>query len=187
MPSSNGESVVVFGAGGIGLNIVQAAALVSAGPIIAVDRFDSRLKLAQQIGATHCINSSSSDPEQAIQQALSGQMLDVFIDNTGVPAIIELGYGLTHRQGRVVLVGVPRQGNAINLYSLPLHFGKQLTGSQGGETIPQHDIPRYLRLQQRGQLQLEQLVSTHYALDEINLAILAMRDGATAGRVMISF
>ena len=126
-----GEAVVVFGAGGIGLNIVQAAALVSAGPIIAVDRFDSRLKLAQQMGATHCINSNSNDPAQAIQKALSGQMLDVFIDNTGLPAIIELGYELTHRQGRVVLVGVPRRGNTVNLYSLPLHFGKQLTGSHG--------------------------------------------------------
>jgi S-(hydroxymethyl)glutathione dehydrogenase/alcohol dehydrogenase len=182
-----GESVVVFGAGGIGLNIVQAADLVSAGPIIAVDRFDSRLQLAQQMGATHCINSSSSDPEEAIQQALSDQLLDVFIDNTGLPTIIELGYRLTHRQGRVVLVGVPRQGNMVNFYSLPLHFGKQLIGSQGGESLPQHDIARYLRLQQRGQLQLEQLVSAHYALDEINLAIRAMRDGATAGRVMIRF
>ena len=70
---------------------------VSAGPIIAVDRFDSRLRFAEQMGATHCINSSSSDPEQAIKQALGRQMLDVFIDNTGVPAIIELGYDLTHK------------------------------------------------------------------------------------------
>ena len=114
-------------------------------------------------------------------------MLDVFIDNTGVPAIIELGYTLTHREGRVVLVGVPRRGNTVNLYSLPLHFGKQLIGSQGGEALPQHDIPRYLRLQERGKLQLEQLVSAHYALEEINVAINAMRDGATAGRVMIRF
>ena len=175
-----GESVVVFGAGGIGLNIVQAAALVSAGPIIAVDRFESRLELAQQMGATHCINSSSSDPKQAIGQALNGQVLDVFIDNTGVPTIIELGYALTHRQGRVVLVGVPRLGNTMNLYSLPLHFGKQLIGSQGGETLPQQDIPRYLRLQQRGKIQLEQLVSAHYSLEKVNSAISAMRDGATA-------
>ena len=182
-----GESVVVYGAGGIGLNIVQAATLVSAGPIIAIDRYDSRLMLARQLGASHCINSSTTDPEQAIQQALSGQSLDVFIDNTGLPTIIELGYGLTHSRGRVVLVGVPRQGNTVNLYSLPLHFGKELTGSQGGESQPHYDIPRYLRLQRRGQLELEQLVSAHYSLDEINLAIRAMRDGATAGRVMIHF
>ncbi len=182
-----GESVVVFGAGGIGLNIVQAAALVSAGTIIAVDRFDSRLNLAQQMGATHCINSTKNDPGQAIREALGDQFLDVFIDNTGVPAIIELGYELSHRQGRVVLVGVPRNGNTVNIYSLPLHFGKQLIGSHGGEIMPQHDIPRYLRLQEQGKLHLEQLVSNHYSLEQINSAITAMRDGATAGRVMIRF
>ena len=139
------------------------------------------------MGATHCINSTTTDPAQAIQEALSGQMLDVFIDNTGVPAIIELGYDLSHRQGRVVLVGVPRRGNTVNLYSLHLHFGKQLIGSQGGEALPQHDILRYLRLQQRGKIQLEQLVSAHYSLEQINTAIAAMRDGAIAGRVMIRF
>ena len=182
-----GESVVVFGAGGIGLNIIQAAALMSAGPIIAVDRFDSRLKLAEQIGATHCINSRTSNPQKAIQQALNGQKLNVFIDNTGLPAIIELGYTLSDRHGRVVLVGVPRQGNTVNLNSFPLHFGKLLVGSHGGESKPEHDIPRYLRLQQQGKLQLQQLVSTHYSLQEINKAIRSMRDGDTAGRVMIRF
>ena len=182
-----GESVVVFGAGGIGLNIVQAAALVSAGPIIAVDRFDSRLKLAEQMGATHCINSNSSDPQKSIEEALDDQELNVFIDNTGVPAIIELGYTLSHRHGRVVLVGVPRHGHTVNLSSLPLHFGKLLTGSHGGESKPQHDIPRYLRLQQQGKVHLQQLVSAHFKLEQINNAISAMRDGETAGRVMIRF
>ncbi len=182
-----GEAVVVFGAGGIGLNIVQAAALVSAWPIIAVDRFNSRLELARKMGARYCINSSQDDAENAIRQALGEKELDVFIDNTGLPEVIELGYQLTHRQGRVILVGVPRQGNNVSLYSLPLHFGKQLIGSQGGEAQPQNDIPRYLRLQQEGKLQLEQLVSAHYSLEKINTAINAMRDGDTAGRVMIRF
>ena len=182
-----GESVVVFGAGGIGLNIVQAASLVSAWPIIAVDHFDSRLKLANQIGASHCINSSKDDAATAIQKALGEQLLDVFIDNTGVPEVIELGYKLSHRKGRVILVGVPRKSNNVNLYSLPLHFGKQLIGSEGGGCLPQYDIPRYLRLEHQGKLQLQRLVSAHYPLEEINTAISAMRDGATAGRVMIRF
>ena len=155
--------------------------------MIAVDRFDNRLDLAKQLGASHCINSSTIDAEAAIDEALSGQPLDVFIDNTGVPEIIELGYRLSHAMGRVILVGVPRRGHNLSLYSLPLHFGKQLTGSQGGESHPQHDIGRYLRLHQKGRLQLEKLVSAHYPLDEINSAITAMRDGDTAGRVMISF
>ena len=182
-----GESVVVFGAGGIGLNIIQASSLVSAWPIIAIDRYASRLKLAQQIGATHCINSSACDARQKIKEALAGQKLDVFIDNTGLPAVIELGYEITHREGRVVLVGVPPHNKNVNLYTLPLHFGKQLLGSQGGEATPQDDIHRYLRLHKQGKLHLSQLVSAHYNLKQINTAISAMRDGATAGRVIIRF
>jgi S-(hydroxymethyl)glutathione dehydrogenase/alcohol dehydrogenase len=181
-----GEAVVVFGAGGIGLNIIQAAALVSASPIIAVDLHDSRLELASRLGASRTINSAQGDAEALIQQALAGQPLDVFIDNTGVPAVIELGYRLTHREGRVILVGVPRLGQNLSLYSLPLHFGKLLTGSQGGESQPDRDIPRYLRLLERGSLQLDRFVSARFALEEINAAIAAMRDGATAGRVMVT-
>ena len=126
-----GESVVVFGAGGVGLNIVQAASLVSATPIIAVDRYDSRLKLAEQMGATHCINSSTNDAHTAIQKALNGQELDVFIDNTGQPAIIELGYKLSNRRGRIVLVGVPRLGNTINIYSYHCTLAKFLQAHMG--------------------------------------------------------
>jgi S-(hydroxymethyl)glutathione dehydrogenase/alcohol dehydrogenase len=180
-----GESVVVFGAGGIGLNIIQAAALQSAATIIAVDLFSSRLELARRLGATHTINSSDDDAETLIRQSLAGQSLDVFIDNTGVPQVIELGYRLTHGQGRVILVGVPRQGNNVSLHTLPLHFGKLLSGSQGGESQPARDIPRYLRLLGQGRLQLDRFVSARYPLELINEAIAAMRDGATAGRVMV--
>ena len=180
-----GEAVVVFGAGGIGLNIIQAAALLSASVIIAVDLFDSRLNLALQLGATHTINSSCEDAEAGIQAALSGQPLDVFIDNTGLPNVIEQGYRLTHSQGRVILVGVPRQGNKAAFHTLPLHFGKVLTGSHGGESKPAEDIPRYLRLLRQGRLELDRVVSARYSLEEINTAIDAMRDGSTAGRVMI--
>ena len=139
------------------------------------------------MGASHCINSSNSDPEVAIKEALAGQALDVFIDNTGSPEIIELGYRLSAHNGRVILVGVPRKGNNVNLYSLPLHFGKVITGSHGGESHPEKDITRFLRLQQHGKLQLQQLVSAHYPLEKINDAIRAMRDGDTSGRVMIRF
>jgi Zn-dependent alcohol dehydrogenase len=181
-----GESVVVFGAGGIGLNIIQAAALISASPIIAVDLHDSRLELARRLGATYTINSAKGDAAELIKQALADQPLDVFIDNTGVPAVIEMGYQLSQREGRVILVGVPRLGQNLNVYSLPLHFGKVLSGSQGGECQPDRDIPRYLRLLERGSLQLDRFVSARFTLDEINAAISAMRDGATAGRVMIT-
>ena len=117
-----GESVVIFGAGGVGLSMVQAAALVSAHPIIAVDLYDNRLDLAKHLGATHAINANSENARERILEIVGSAGLDVFIDNTGIPANIEMGYDLTHSQGRVVLVGVPRKGNKISLNSLPLHF-----------------------------------------------------------------
>ena len=180
-----GESVVVFGAGGIGLNIVQAASLVSAYPIIAVDLHDNKLELAKQMGATHIINSSSGDVRQMILGIVGKAGVDVFIDNTGQPAIIEMGYQITKPQGRVILVGVPRKGSNINIYSLPLHFGKVLSGSHGGETIPQIDIPRYHQLFQSGRIKLRELITDYYTLDQINIAIGDMRSGKVSGRCLI--
>ncbi len=180
-----GESVVVFGAGGIGLNIVQAAALVSAYPIIAVDLFDNRLELAKKLGATHILNSMNQDVEECIKGIMSGHGVDVFIDNTGSPRIIESGYRLTTANGRVILVGVPKKGEATSIYTLPLHFGKKLTGSQGGECKPENDIPRYHNLFLQQRIKLKELITAQYGLDDINNAIDAMRNGSLAGRCMI--
>ena len=180
-----GESVVVFGAGGVGLNIVQAANLLSAYPIIAVDLHDDRLELAQKFGATHTINSNKADAKAMITEILGGKSVDAFIDNTGQPAIIEMGYGLTGPQGRVVLVGVPKKGNTVNIYSLPLHFGKTISGSHGGETVPHEDIPRYQKLLDAGRIQLKPLITDHFKLEEINSAIQKMRSGEITGRCLI--
>lgn len=180
-----GESVVVFGAGGVGLNIVQAASLVGAYPIIAVDLYDNRLELAREIGATHLINSKNVDAKKAIQDISGLNGLDCFIDNTGNPAIIELGYEVTKGNGRVVLVGVPRKGANIDIYSLPLHFGKILTGSHGGESSPNEDIPRYQNLFSNGRIKLRELLTEKLGLEDINIAIDNMRNGNTSGRCLI--
>jgi S-(hydroxymethyl)glutathione dehydrogenase / alcohol dehydrogenase len=180
-----GESVVVFGAGGVGLNIVQAANLLSAYPIIAVDLHDDRLELAKTFGATHTINSKNTDAKAMITKIMEGQGVDAYIDNTGQPSIIEMGYELTSPKGRVVLVGVPRKGNTINIYSLSLHFGKTISGSHGGETIPHEDIPRYQKLFDAGRIQLKPLITDYFKLEEINTAIQKMRSGEIAGRCLI--
>jgi len=180
-----GESVVVFGAGGVGLNIVQAASIVGAYPIIAVDMFDNRLELAREMGATHLINSKNVDAKKAILDISGLNGLDCFIDNTGNPAIIELGYEITKGNGRVILVGVPRKGANIDIYSLPLHFGKILTGSHGGESIPNEDIPRYQNLFSNGRIKLRELLTEKLDLEDINIAIDNMRNGNTSGRCLI--
>jgi S-(hydroxymethyl)glutathione dehydrogenase / alcohol dehydrogenase len=180
-----GESVVVFGAGGVGLNIVQAAALSGAYPIIAVDLHDNRLALARQMGATHAINSAREDAKAKIHEIVGSGGVDAFIDNTGQPAIIQLGYELTGPKGRVTLVGVPRKGNDIAIYSLPLHFGKVLSGSHGGEAVPEQDIPRYHALFKAGRIKLRELITDRYGLEDINQAIKGMRDGSIGGRCLV--
>lgn len=180
-----GESIVVYGAGGIGLNIIQAASLVSAYPIIAVDLFDNKLELAMLFGATHVINSSHTNVHQRISEILVNTGIDIFIDNTGVPSIIEMGYELTKPQGKLVLVGVPRSSANINIHSLPLHFGKGFSGSHGGEAVPHSDIPRLHGLYRQGQIHLRELITDIYPLDQINEAISAMKNGKIAGRCLI--
>ena len=110
-----GESIVVYGAGGIGLNIIQAASLSSGWPIIAVDLFDSRLNLAKNFGATHVINAKKSDTRNQIIKILGKRNLDVFIDNTGIPEIIEMGYEIMGPKGRMILVGVPNRIGCLDL------------------------------------------------------------------------
>ncbi len=180
-----GESVVVYGAGGVGLNIIQGASLSGAYPIIAVDLHDNRLELAKELGATHTINATSTDAETAIKKILENNGADIVIDNTGIPKIIELCYELTQPKGKTILVGVPKKGDDISIHSLPLHFGKQLTGSFGGETDPTIDIPRYAKLYQAGLLKLDELITAEYALEDINDAIADMRSGKLAGRCVI--
>jgi S-(hydroxymethyl)glutathione dehydrogenase/alcohol dehydrogenase len=180
-----GESVVIAGAGGIGLNIVQGAALAGGSPIIAIDRFADKLALAQSLGATHTINASASDAAEEIKKILETRPLDVFIDNTGVPAVIEMGYAITGPKGRVILVGVPKKGDNISIYTLPLHFGKTLKGSHGGSAVPEKDIPKYLGFYNEGRLALDEMITDEFPLDEINEAIARMRAGRIRGRCLI--
>lgn len=181
-----GESVVVFGIGGVGLNVIQGASLVSAYPIIGVDLYDNRLELAKHMGATHTINSKREKPEQTIRAILGNNGVDVFIDNTGLPEIIEMGYQVTNQKGRVILVGVPRKGNNVSIYSLPLHFGKVLKGSHGGESDPSEDIPRYLNLVNAGLMKPAKQITHESTLEEINEAIDKMRLGEVAGKIILA-
>lgn len=185
-----GESVVIYGAGGVGLNVVQGAALSGAYPIIAVDLYDNRLELAATLGATHTINANSCDAAKRVASILcelgQPQGADVCIENTGQTQCIEACYKLAHAKGRVVCVGVPDSLDGARIYTLPLHFGKSITGSHGGESTPNEDIPRYLRLYSAGKLPLEQFITERFRLEDINVAISRMRSGQSVGRCVIA-
>ena len=180
-----GESVVVFGAGGVGLNVIQGARLVSAYPIIGIDLYQNRLHLAAKTGATHCINATEQRTETALREILGTRGADVVIDNTGNPTVIRQAYDLLSPRGRLVLVGVPPKGKESTLYTLPLHFGKQITGSFGGNTKPSEDIPRYLKLMQQHILSAHDLITHECTLNEVNDAVAMMRSGELAGRCVI--
>jgi S-(hydroxymethyl)glutathione dehydrogenase/alcohol dehydrogenase len=180
-----GQSVVVFGAGGVGLATLQAASLVCADPVIAVDIIGGKLEMARRFGATHGFEANKPGLEGEIRKIVGADGADVVIDTTGQPRVIEQAYALTHAAGRTILVGVPRKGDNVSIYTLPLHFGKILRGSHGGGAEPHRDIPRYVRLVQRGKLRLDGLITHELGLDDINEAIDVARSGA-AGRVLVA-
>jgi S-(hydroxymethyl)glutathione dehydrogenase / alcohol dehydrogenase len=178
-----GQSVVVFGVGGVGLNVVQFAALAGAYPIVAIDLIDAKLAMAAQRGATHVLNPSSTKDLAADIRGLVGQKgPDKVIETTGAKAVIELAYDITHADGTCVLVGVPSE--KVTISTLPIHFNKVLTGSHGGDAVPHVDIPRLIRLNQAGRLSFDGLITHEFPLDDINAAIDLVRSGA-AGRVLI--
>ena len=179
-----GQSVAVLGCGGVGLNIVQGAALVAAHPIIGIDIVDAKLEMARKFGATHVVNSKRQSFVDEVRKIVGAGGVDVFVETTGNVKLIEEAYRLTGSQGKTILVGVPRAGEDITIHSLPLHFGKVLTGVEGGETYPTTDIPRYARLYQAGKLKLDDLVTHRFPLAEVNRALDVVRSGES-GRVML--
>jgi S-(hydroxymethyl)glutathione dehydrogenase/alcohol dehydrogenase len=180
-----GQSVVVLGAGGVGLNIIQAASMVSAYPIIAVDIVKEKLTLAKKFGASYTFHSpTQKDFKEKILEIVGSKGADIVIDTTGSARVIEMCYNLTHSDGKTILVGVPKIGDNISIYSLPLHFNKILKGSHGGSSVPHVDIPRLIRLYQAGKLSFRGMITHQFVLEQINVALDLVRSGK-AGRVVL--
>jgi S-(hydroxymethyl)glutathione dehydrogenase/alcohol dehydrogenase len=179
-----GESVAIFGVGGVGLNVVQFAQLAGANPIVAVDLVESKLEMAKARGATHCLNGKDiKDIPAAIREIVGAKGPDKVIETTGVKSVIEQAYELTHADGTCVLVGVPTE--KVTIYTLPIHFNKILTGSHGGDAAPHIDIPRLIRLTKAGRLSFDGIITHEFPLAKINEALDMVRSGA-AGRVLIN-
>lgn len=181
-----GQSVIVFGLGGVGLNIIQAADMVSACPIVGIDIVDAKLAMAMRFGAGYVFNSKDAvDLRSEIANIVGPGGADVVIETTGNSRVIELAYDLTHPDGKTILVGVPKKGDNVSIYTLPIHFNKVLKGSHGGDALPHIDIPRYIRLVKAGKLKLDGLITHEFKLDDINEAILLIKSGES-GRVILS-
>lgn len=172
-----GESVVLIGAGGIGSGTILGAQLAGANPIVAVDLHDHKLEQAKKLGATHTINAKSDNVDEQILAIVGSKGADVVIDGTGLPQVIEQCYRLTKNNGRCVLFGVMHHTKQVSLHTLPLHFGKVLTGSEGGQSEPHLEIPRYLDLLRDRKIDLSALVTHRGPLDDVNDLIAKMRVG----------
>ncbi len=179
-----GQSVLIFGIGGVGLNIAQAAGMVSAHPIVGVDLLKHKLEMGKKFGLTHTIVGGKENVNSKIRSLVGEKGADVVIETTGNPRVIEQAYDLTHPDGKTILVGVPNKGDNISIYSLPLHFNKVLTGSHGGDALPDLEIPRYMRLMEADKLTLDGLITHEFGLEEINEALDFFRSGE-AGRIVI--
>jgi len=179
-----GQSIAVFGVGGVGINVVQGARLVNAHPIIAVDVDDRKLRRAEQFGATSAVNLLNEDPVSRLRELTQNKGVDVAVDTVGASSVRTSAYDVTADGGITVFAGVPRADERITIDSFPLHFGRTIVGSHGGDTKPDIDIPRYVALYRLGKLKLEEQITHTFPLLKINEAFAAMLDGS-AGRIVL--
>jgi Zn-dependent alcohol dehydrogenase len=189
----SGQSVAIFGAGGIGLCAIAAAAIVDAYPIIVVDVNDDKLAFARRFGATHVINSKAMDAVQSVRD-LTGRGADFAIDAVGLPQTQEQilraarpGYSGMNRGGTALLIGItPPDAKAILDTSLFIG-NRSFTRTSGGDCKPDRDFPIFIRWYCEGKLKLDELVTHRYRLDQINTAVDDLEHGRILGRGILTF
>jgi Zn-dependent alcohol dehydrogenase len=180
-----GESVVVLGCGGVGLNILQGAALCGANPIIAVDLNEAKMQLARQFGATHTLYSNEHVLE-AIRDLTGGRGADHAFEAVGITKLQELALDVARPGGTIVLAGLSPMGSATNLPGAVItRQEKTIKGSYYGSVNPSRDFPMLLDLYMAGKLKLDELVSREYSLNQINEAYDAMLGGEVARGVIV--
>jgi S-(hydroxymethyl)glutathione dehydrogenase/alcohol dehydrogenase len=180
-----GSSVAVIGMGGVGLNVVQGAALAAAGCIIAIDVLDRKLEMAGQFGATNFVNAAKEDAVEAVR-ALTGGGADYAFEVVGRPEAVSQAFDMVHAGGEAVMVGLSPFGSKTSIETRGLMNEKVLKGCCYGSIRPRIDIPRLVDLYMAGRLKLDELVTRTYPLEGINDAFAAMKAGEVA-RSIITF
>jgi S-(hydroxymethyl)mycothiol dehydrogenase len=181
-----GESVAVFGCGGVGDAAIAGSKLAGATTIIAVDIDDRKLEWARQFGATHTVNSRQTDAVQAIKSHTNGFGVDVAIDAVGHPAVFEQAFYSRDLAGRVVLVGVPGPDMQISLPLLEM-FGRggAIKSSWYGDCLPSRDFPVLIDLYLQGRFPLDQFVTEAIGLDDVEEAFDNLRQGEVLRSVVV--
>ena len=181
-----GDSVAVFGCGGVGDAAIEGARLAGASTIVAVDIDDRKLEWARQFGATHTVNSRETDPVEAIQELTGGNGVDVAIEAIGLPETYRQCFEARDLAGTVVLVGVPNPTATIELPFIEV-FGRggALKSSWYGDCLPSRDFPMLIDLYLQGRLNLDGFVSETIALDEVEEAFHKMERGEVLRSVVL--
>lgn len=180
-----GESVVVIGAGGVGLNAIQGAAISGAYPIIAIDLLQSKLDAACRFGATHTVHAGQEDAIEVVHDWTRGEAADHVFVTTGSPVAAAEGFSLVRRGGNLVLVGLPGPDVAVPLpIRTVVNSGIRILGSCMGSTRLHEDIPWLIDLYRAGRLKLDELITAHYPLDAINDAIASVERGEALRNVI---
>lgn len=165
-----GQSVVVFGCGGIGLAAVAAAAATGCDPVIAVDLEPTKLALARSFGATHALSARELDPVAAVRELTKGGA-DLAVEATGRPPVMVQALHCVRQQGgQAVIIGNARYGETLTLDPQQFNQGKRLLGTWGGDSDPDRDYPGYAKLL-AGRVDLTPLISASYSLAEVNRAL----------------
>ena len=183
---TRGQSVAVFGCGGVGDAAIAGAYLAGAATIVAIDIDDRKLALAKEFGATHTCNSANDDPVAFVKSVTGGFGADVCIEAIGLPAVFRQAFEARDLAGTVVLVGVPRPDAVLELPFIEL-FGRggALKSSWYGDCLPSRDFPMLIELYRQGRLDLERFVSEEIGLDGIEDAFHKMERGEVLRSVVV--
>jgi S-(hydroxymethyl)mycothiol dehydrogenase len=183
---TRGDSVAVFGCGGVGDAAIAGARLAGAAVVIAVDLDARKLDLAREFGATHTVDASSTDPVEAIRELTDGNGADVCIEAVGNPKVMEQAFYARDLAGTLVQVGVPNPDMRIDLPMIDF-FGRggRLKPSWYGDCLPSRDFPMLIDLYLQGRLDLDRFVSETIGLDGVEEAFGRMERGEVLRSVVL--
>jgi S-(hydroxymethyl)glutathione dehydrogenase/alcohol dehydrogenase len=181
-----GASVAVFGCGGVGLNVVQGAAIAGAERVIAIDTLQEKLDMAKAFGATDTILARPGDDVAKALKKMTGGGPDYAFECVGAGALAEAAYRAIRRGGKALIVGVARPTEAASFKPMSMVFEeKTLQGSYFGSSVPRIDFPRLLQLYMAGKLKLDELITRRYAIAEAPQAFADLASGRNARGVIV--
>jgi S-(hydroxymethyl)mycothiol dehydrogenase len=181
-----GQTVAVFGCGGVGASVIQGARIARAGRIIGVDLSAAKLEAARELGATDTVDASTDDPVEAVRELTGGAGVDVAFEAVGLPRTLEQALWSTAYKGTTVLIGFPSPSARLELDLQRWFFGgATLKVSLNGDCIPARDLPLLAEWERSGELDLERMISRRISLDEVQDAFAAMERGDSLRSVVV--